>query len=423
MAGTLITTHENADLDALASAVAAQKLHPGAQLGLGRRVAPGVRRFLALHRRRFPVARCSALDLETFDELVVTDVRRSSRLRHVAPLLARAPAKEVWDHHPPANDDIRADLVRVEAIGAATTLLCEALFEEGIPLDPIEATLFALGIHADTGGFTYAQTTPRDVHAYGRLLAEGAVVSALRRFLDPPLDPNEQSFLQELLQGLEPAAYGVGMTQARVPKRLGGVARLVEELLHLSPYEAVFAVLEQGPNVQLIGRARGSISVDAILRHFGGGGHPGAGAALVRRQSTDRVRRELASRLCRTTPRPTRDAMQQGVFTLTRDVTLARARSELRARRYSGAPVVDPHGLLAGMISLRDIERALRKSSANIPVAGCMTHDVISVEPSTPLGKTISLMESRDIGRVPVLDGDRIVGIVTRSDVLRILYP
>ena len=50
-----------------------------------------------------------------------------------------------------------------------------------------------------------------------------------------------------------------------------------------------------------------------------------------------------------------------------------------------------------------------------------MTHDVISVEADAPLEEIVALMEEHRIKRVPVLEGDRVVGVVSRADLLRAL--
>ena len=54
-------------------------------------------------------------------------------------------------------------------------------------------------------------------------------------------------------------------------------------------------------------------------------------------------------------------------------------------------------------------------------VDGIMTRDVVSVTPDTPLKEVVELMERRRIKRVPVLDGDVLVGILSRADLLRAL--
>ena len=56
-----------------------------------------------------------------------------------------------------------------------------------------------------------------------------------------------------------------------------------------------------------------------------------------------------------------------------------------------------------------------------IPVEDVMTHDVLTVEPDTPLDDAARLLRRKRIGALPVVSGGRVVGIVTRSDLLEAL--
>jgi tRNA nucleotidyltransferase (CCA-adding enzyme) len=85
-------------------------------------------------------------------------------------------------------------------------------------------------------------------------------------------------------------------------------------------------------------------------------------------------------------------------------------------------PVVDDTGRLTGMLSLRDVEKARRHGYPQIPVKGIMIHKVVTVPPETPLDEVQDLMVLKDIGRVPVVAGESLVGIITRSDLLGQLY-
>jgi len=419
---TLITTHENSDLDALASAVAAQRLHPGARIGLGRQLSPSVRRFVGLHRRRFPVERCANLPLDEVDRLVVTDVRRRSRLKHVTPVLERDVALELWDHHPAASDDLSSPDSHVEMLGAVTTLLCEELRAREVSIDPMEATLFALGIHEDTGGFTYAQTTARDAAAFAWLLEQGAVLDAIRRFIDLPISSDEQTLVRDLLDGVEPLSERVAITTAEVPRHLRGVARLVSEVLQLISYDALFALFAQGKRTQVIGRARGElVDVGGTLRHLGGGGHPGAGAAIVK-APVEEVRAMLVEHLGDPRAETVASVMSTEVVSLHRDDSIADAAALLAKHAYSGAPVLDDEGALVGMLSTRDIDAAKRRGQGTLPVAGCMSHEVITIGADAPLPVALEMMERHDVGRLPVVSSEGIVGIVTRTDALASLY-
>jgi CIC family chloride channel protein len=84
-------------------------------------------------------------------------------------------------------------------------------------------------------------------------------------------------------------------------------------------------------------------------------------------------------------------------------------------------PVLDARGRLCGMVSLGDVARIPAELWKTSAVADSMTHDVTTALRDTQVGEIVALMIERDIGHVPVVEGDedrRLVGIVSTSDIL-----
>jgi tRNA nucleotidyltransferase (CCA-adding enzyme) len=88
--------------------------------------------------------------------------------------------------------------------GALTTTLVGVLAEREVSVSPLEATVFALGIHEDTGSLTHTTTTQRDAEALGWCLRHGAEQEVLSRFLHTPLGETERELLSTLLDSVEP---------------------------------------------------------------------------------------------------------------------------------------------------------------------------------------------------------------------------
>ena len=75
---TIVITHHNADLDALASTIAASRLYDGTPIR-GRAVNPLVQRYLALHKDEFPLVWYHEVDPEVVERVIIVDVRDRRR--------------------------------------------------------------------------------------------------------------------------------------------------------------------------------------------------------------------------------------------------------------------------------------------------------------------------------------------------------
>ena len=139
------------------------------------------------------------------------------------------------------------------------------------------------------------------------------------------------------------------------------------------------------------------------------------------------------------------DVMTREILSVRPDTTVAEAIRTMLDNRISGLPVIDEAGRLAGVLTEGDLLRrgetgTERQRSRWLEIlmgpgrlAGeyvrthgrkigeVMTRDVVSVTLDTPLKEVVELMERHRIKRVPVLDGEVLVGILSRADLLRAL--
>ena len=88
---------------------------------------------------------------------------------------------------------------------------------------------------------------------------------------------------------------------------------------------------------------------------------------------------------------------------------------------FSGVPILEHDGSLAGIVTELDLLHALRegKSLDNTQVNEIMTRDVITVNVDAPIDEMMHILESARILRVPVMENGKLVGIVSRPDLLR----
>lgn len=110
----------------------------------------------------------------------------------------------------------------------------------------------------------------------------------------------------------------------------------------------------------------------------------------------------------------TRSVMTRAVKTVRPETPLDEALQLFVHARIHGAPVVDPEGRLLGMVSFTDLAE---RAGEDVTVEDVMRRDVPAVFEETPLGEAAALMLRERVRRLPVLRGDRVVGILTATDI------
>ena len=427
---TIVITHHNADLDALASTIAASRLYDGIPIR-GRAVNPLVQRYLALHKDEFPLVWYHELDPARVERVIIVDVRDRRRLPEYEPVFERDPEIIVYDHHPASEFDVPGDQAQVEPTGACVTLLIEHLRAQGKDLGAAEATLMLLGLYADTGRLSFDSTTPRDIDAAAWLLRQGARLGVVNRYLQEEFSPEQQRLLVDLMDGCEEVSHEaveIAIASARAPDFIKGAASVVHRVMQMGAHDAILAVIEfeKKKRVQVIGRSRVPyVDVGALLTQLGGGGHPGAAACTVKKTTLEDVLLDVRASIDAASLLPTRvsDMMSQPVQTIDHRATLGDLDALLTEHHIRGVPVTRD-GDIIGVISLRDLESArARDDDMTLPVSARMTHEVMTIAPDEPLEDAMTLMTQNDIGRLPVLDpSGRLIGIVSRNDLVAPLY-
>ena len=306
-------THCNADFDSLAGAVALAKLwsveRPDVPTHVvtPRGVNPLVARFLAYHKHLLPVRGFKTIREEDIVAIGIVDTQSKDRIGPAGVWLASAEHVAVVDHHTSVNGDIEPDEYICEPVGSATTVIVEKLRElatsspEGEPrakpaltLTETEATLFALGIRADTGALTYPATTPRDAYALAWLMDYGCSQSAIAEFGQARLSATQRDLLSEAMSSIELTRHeGIKLGSVMLDTGRGfvtGMSSVCEEMLQLLGCDVVLVGVihynaKQQAFLSLIGRcsarARG-VDLNAVLSRWKGGGHPAASAASIK---------------------------------------------------------------------------------------------------------------------------------------------
>ena len=415
----IILTHENADFDAIASLLGASKLFPAATPVLPRRINRNGRAFLSLYGAELPFVEPDELPRRKIRHVILVDTQGMSTLRG----MGRDMRVDIIDHHELDRELPPHWTYSGEPVGATATLMVEAISARFLKLTGIEATLLLIGIHEDTGSLSYEGTTARDVRAAAWLMEQDARLSVVNEFIHHPLAPEQRELYERLLEQSETheiEGHTVVVAWAAAPGFSEEVSTLAHKLRELLEPAALFVLVAFDKRIQLVARSMtDDIDVSAVASRFGGGGHKRAAAALIRARSLQGVREELLQ-LLPGIARPSvtvAHLMSRGVQVLSPQDTVANAAERMRRTGHEGYPVV-AEGYVIGLLTRRAVDRALQFKMADVPVAQVMEAGSVTVSSHDSIAHLQRTMIESGWGQVPVVEGDRIVGVVTRTDLI-----
>lgn len=428
----LVATHTGSDFDAFSSLVAATKLHPGARPVLTGGLNRNVREFLSLYMHDSDFLKGRDVDLDTVATLVVVDTQYPARLGVLGPLLARPELRRIlWDHHPLREDlgDVAPGAeVHVEEVGATVSLLVDEIRRRGLAVTPLEATLFSLGIYEDTGCLLFRSTAEVDLESVLWLRRQGADVRIVSSFLQRALTHEQRQVLDDLMKAMTVErirGFSVAMAGAVSSGYVEDLDVVVNRVRELQRADAwIVAVTMKEKTTYVIGRSRvEQVDVARALAPLGGGGHLFAASASVHDATAEEALARCREAL-RQNVRPQLTAaeiMSHPVRTIPLRTTVTAAQRLMVSFGYNGLPVVDGDAVV-GVVTRRETENAMRHGLGHAPVAGYMTRHVVTAPSTTPLQDLQRLLIEHNVGRIPVVDEGRLVGIVTTNDLLRALH-
>jgi tRNA nucleotidyltransferase (CCA-adding enzyme) len=282
-----------------------------------------------------------------------------------------------------------------------------------------------LGIYEDTGSLSYLTTTARDAYAAGWLLERGANLSVANEYLHHPLGPQQQALYRRLRDSVETHSIQghviviATATADNFDEELSTLAHKLRDVLEPS---ALLVLVALDGYVQLVARsATDAIDVSVLAEQLGGGGHVRAAAALIRDRALNSVRDELLVLL----PQVVQPAvtvgriMSRGVQTVHAHATVAEAAARMERTGHEGYPVVR-NGKVIGLLTRQAVDRAQRHHLYNKPVVDVMQVGEAWVAPGDPVEKLQALMTEHGWGQMPVVEDGNVIGIVTRTDLIKL---
>lgn len=421
----IITTHLNADFDAIASCMAAKKLYPEAVVVLPGAMEKRVKLFFESFRP-FEIKKLKEIEPDKVKTLIVVDTRSPHRIGELAELLKKSVKVHLYDHHPKGEDDIKADFEITEQIGALASLFTEIFRKKNIPLTPLEATLLCLGIYEETGCLLFPTTTPRDVEAVAYLLKRGANLNIVSQFLKEELSRQELSLFNEILNSLQEylingIRINIGHGVQEEPQDISHIAHKVMDIVDT---DALFLIIEMEDKILIIGRSNTpQVDVGSILAQLGGGGHWAAGSATLKEMPVNLLIEEIL-KIVKEQIRPqktARDLMTTPVISVQWDRTIKEVEEMMTKYGINAMPVIKD-GKYIGVITRGVVEKAIFHGLKKSRVGDFATTDAYTAEEDTPLWEIEKNMIELNQRFVPVLKDEKVIGVITRTDILRNLY-
>ncbi len=426
---TVITCHANADFDALAAMIAVSKLYPGAAL-----VFPGTQEsslkdyFIQSAMYLFNFTTLKDIDPALVRVLVVVDTRQRSRLTHVEPLFA-VPGLEIhiYDHHPPGDDALSGVVDVYLPWGATTSIIVDMLRSKGLTVDADEATILGLGIFEDTGGFTFKSTTEHDFEAAAWLRTMGMDLDVIRDIMSRELSTEQVAILSELIESAATHTINgvdIVLTEVSLESYVGDFALLTHKLMDMENIRVLFAIGRMGDRIQLVARSKApEVDVGLVCASFGGGGHAYAASASIKDRTISQVRDELFALLySHINPQlVVRDFMSAPVVRIEAAQTVAQAAEVMTRYGLKALPVVEYGDQVCGIIEGSLAEKAVGHGLGSERVTEYMLEDFQAVSEDQDLYQVMEIILGRRQRLVPVLRGQAMVGVITRTDLINLM--
>jgi len=217
------------------------------------------------------------------------------------------------------------------------------------------------------------------------------------------------------------------------------ISSLAHKLRDLLDPDALFVLVNTNEGIRLVARSSSdNIHVGKIAAQFGGGGHPRAAAALIKEPEVLPLEGGVRGGLANSTSAPcshllkilpdyiqpsitVAEIMSRGPQVLSPETSVEEASELMQRFGYEGYPVVE-NGKVVGLLNRRSVDRAI-SHHLDLTAASLMDAGEVTVAPNDALTTLQTRMTDSGWGQIPVVDAGEVIGIVTRTDLLKTLAP
>ncbi len=424
----LIVGHRNPDFDCFASCVAAKKIFPDHLIVISGTPQQNVAQYISIYEERYPYLTESDLNNVKVDSMVIVDTASKERLGgKIQQILDTVDKIVVYDHHPDVKEITINGERHIESVGATITLLVEEIIKKNIEIDSMDATLFAIALYEDTGNLLYTATTIRDLEALKFLFQKNINLAEVSEFIKYDLNYDQKLILDQLVSSMEQHKVKdcvIHIATAETEKFVGGLNAVTTKLWDLQGVDTLICIVRTGKKTHVIGRTSSEdVDVGSALAELGGGGHRKAASCSISLPDVSQVKRLILESIQKHVGRGpvARDVMSSPVRVAYSDMTIEEVNKIMERTGHNGMPVIEGNKLV-GIVTKKAVDKAVNHGLLKTPVKSIMSTKLVVADAETPLSKIRKLMADYDIGRIPVLENGILVGIITRTDVMRVSF-
>lgn len=418
----VITTHRNPDFDAFASAVAAQKLYPDHIIVFGGQLVPALKSFLSSKSLLLSFYYINELKISDLSSVVIVD---TSDIKRIPSSLQRIIGKNTelrfFDHHRTSLSGNQIGVFR--ELGSCTTLLCNQLRKKKKEISRNEATLFATAIYRETGNFTHASTKAQDLRTAAWLIDIGAQPDDLGVYSGYRLSSAQQRLVESLILGLKSKlvrGVEVNIATAKRDSLPGGFSLVVEKLWSFLGVENLVVLLETKSRVYFTMRSRymslDTAKLEGVLRNGGGSYTLGYFEACSVEDAEEKIIRNFEDNIDRLIK--VREIMSSPVRTVLAEMKVEDVFKIMHRTGHHTLPVVD-HEKIVGVSKYRNVEKAVRHGLATRRIIEVMDRFFVTASADDSVQSATDKMVENDTTAILIIDNGILIGIVTRTDLLK----
>lgn len=437
----LICSHSNCDLDAFASMLAAHLLFPNSKICLIGALDDSVKRvvrdfsahFKSIEKqeKKKPIEfiKEKNINYSILRSIIIVDNSNFERLGNIGSYIKSHAEIPIicFDHHEEHYNKDRFIYYKYDNFGSCTTIMVRELMNRGINFDPYLASIFAMGIFEDTGSLLNVNTQAEDFSALSFLMSMGMSLPLVKKYIMPRFSAYQLEVMNDLVKSkeiVEIKGIQVCFFQLNLKEELFGISELIQNIRQSEQIQCLFCFVKIKSKIIIIARSDYPfIEVNKILNNYGGGGHPSSASAHIFDRSLEEIQTEVYLYLikCISNQGTVKDYMTKNVETIDVKCSIFDAYIKLNANQF-GSLLITENQTLQGIITKKDIGQALMHHLEEHTIDLIMSTDLITIDEDTSIFKAQEIMLEKNIGRLPVIDGIEIKGIISRRDILKAIY-